>query len=331
MYEPRTIARIHVRKLLSASVRLSVGMAVTLSAGPAFAEDASPAQLDVRWTAPPECPSSLELADRVRARVPPGVRIRAQATVEHRASRYLATVLIETPESRGERTLDASTCEELASHVAVVVAVSAIDGAQEGPSRPERANSSPTVQPALPKASSETTRKSKARRPDIVLRLPLITDVGTLPAPSFGAAFALGLARHAWALEVSASRFFAREGIASSSPNRGATFTMSDVALRACLSVGERVAFMPCAGLNLTLLDAEGFGASTVFRASQMLWGPEVLASARFPLASQVSLRAGVAAVVPIERASFVIEGLGDVHTPEVVFFRGWVGPELRI
>jgi hypothetical protein len=90
--------------------------------------------VDVTWSAPDECPSSVELRRRVTARVPGDASVRARGRVEKRAGRYRLALDIATASMRGERAIEASTCDALASSAAVVIAMSvaAPEAARDG-------------------------------------------------------------------------------------------------------------------------------------------------------------------------------------------------------
>ncbi len=128
---------------------LAVAGALTGSSRSARA-DASEAQLDLRWTAPVECPSRAdELAEvsRILGEAK-GTRrqVAAIATVTRDGSGWHATLSTRTSQGAGDRVLDAASCDAIGHAVALIVAL-AVDEQTEAPAPP---TSEPSRSPAPP-------------------------------------------------------------------------------------------------------------------------------------------------------------------------------------
>ena len=297
--------------------------------------------LDVEWATPNECPSSGELRRRVAARLPVGLAVRARGRVEKRAARYRLSLEVSTASSRGERVLEAATCEELVESAAVVIAMSVAPAAErareeEVAAAAAPATAAPPSAPA-PAASPSPERPSEAplRRAEraparVLVRAELSGDAGLLPSAALGGGLAVGvvLAR-ALSLEANADLFGSQDSTVGASA-AGASFGLVTVGARACYALTHGLEIAPCVGVEVARIAASGFGAAKVSDADSVTWGPEALVAGRFPVAGPISVRFGLGAFVPISRQSFVISAAGTVHQPGAVALRTWFGPEVR-
>lgn len=310
--------------------------------------------VDVSWAAPDDCPSSAELRRRVTTRVPGGAALVARGRVQKRRGRYRLALDIATASSRGERELDASTCEELASSAAVVIAMSvAPPAAPEPDGEADAAGTSPTAAtdttttraapaPAAPFAASPAARSPdqptappSARAGDrasrFLVRAQVAGDSGLLPSASVGGGLALGVVvTRDLAIEASANVFGSQDGTLDGTPARGASFSLLSAGARACWTLTHGIEIAPCAGFEVARIAASGFGAARVNEVESVTWGPEVLLTGRIPVAGPLSLRLGIGGVAPISLQSFVINAAGTVHEPGAVALRTWAGPEVR-
>lgn len=246
---------------------------------------------------------------------PPGVTTRAR--IDEIGARYRATLDIETARSRGERVLEAETCEALASSAAVVIAMAA---ASEAPA--------PLAEPPRDEAPPKPSPPPSARAP-LGVRLSGVADAAMLPSLAAGAGVAVGVDPVARLhLEVHGAAFAAQDGLIDA--GRGARFSLWSAGARACWTVARAVPIAPCAGLVVDRLSAEGFGAERVSDGAAIVIAPEGLVSVRVAVAGPIDLRAGVGAIVPTSRPSFVIAGRGAVHEVPAITLRGFFGPEMR-
>ena len=86
----------------------------------------APADVELRWTAPPECPDAAAVEARVAeytAGVEPAEAIAVDATVEPIGERWRLRLVVVRGEARDERVLEDAACEGLAESAAVLVAI----------------------------------------------------------------------------------------------------------------------------------------------------------------------------------------------------------------
>jgi hypothetical protein len=304
--------------------------------------------VDVTWSAPEECPSSAELRRRVTTRVPADAAVRARGRVEKRAGRYRLALDIATASSRGERTLDASTCEALASSAAVVIAISVApasapdDEPAPAPASAPASASAPAPAPAaLPTVTAPSPSTDRATTPPphpadespsrFLVRAHVVGDAGLLPSATVGGGLAFGVMfLRDLSIEANANLWASQDGTVGGTPTRGASFGLFSAGARACWALTHGIEVAPCLGVEIARLSASGFGAVKVSDASAVTWGPEALLAGRLPVYGPISIRAGIGAFLPMSRQSFVINAAGTVHRPEPVAFRTWAGPEVR-
>lgn len=347
MESPRTL-------LVSAAMVALVSSASTrASAQPG---DVAPPSsgVDVVWSAPDDCPASEELRRRVIARVPADAAVRARGRVEKRAGRYRLALDVTTASSRGERTLDAPTCEALASSAAVIIAISvapataaASEEAAAASSSAPSASAAPSASveaeppaPAPPKAAAPSARPDRASEgaPEeiessarLLARAHVVGDAGLLPEATVGGGIAFGLlALHRLSVEGGANLFASQDGTVPSAPGRGASFSLLAFDARACWTLTHGVEVAPCVGLEVVRIAASGFGAAKVTDADTVTWGPEAALAGKIPIVGPLSVRVGIGGFAPISRQSFVINAAGTVHRPAFVAVRTWAGPEVR-
>ena len=319
--------------LLFATLAVAASVASVRGASAQPAADAP--SIDIAWSAPDECPPSAELARRVTTRLPPDAAVRARGRVDKRAGRYHLTLEITTASSRGERALDAATCEALASSAAVVIAISA------APTTPDPAPSSssppppppPPLPPPLPPSDrpSEIASPADSAAPRLLARAHIAGDAGLLPRAAVGGGLAIGfLALRSLSVEAGANLWAPQDGTVPGAPTLGASFALFSADARACLALTRGIELAPCLGIEVARISASGFGAAKLADASALTWGPEALLTGRLAIAGPVSVRIGLGAFVPISRQSFVINAAGTVHRPGAVALRTWAGPEVR-
>jgi hypothetical protein len=285
--------------------------------------------VDIEWTAAGDCPTSADLRGRVTARVPGDAVVRARGRAERVDDHWRLALDIETTSSRGERTLEAPTCDALASSAAVVIAMSV------APPSPAAAPPAPPAM-AAPAPAPAPDRVTESPRPDeppsrFLVRGQVIGDAGTLPSTAIGGGLAFGVRIiRELTVEAGANLFASQDGTVDASPARGASFTLLTAGVRGCWSLTRRIELAPCLGIDVERLSASGFGAAKVADATSVTWSPEALLALRLPIAGPIALRAGLGALLPMSRQSFVINAAGTVHRADAVAFRAWTGPEVQ-
>lgn len=257
---------------------------------------------------------------------PPGVKTRA--SIEKVGTRYRATLDIESARSRGERVLEADSCEALAKAAAVVVAMAvAPDREDTKPKAEETAAPAPIEE--RPVDRDVAPRREERAPARFALRADAVADSAMMPGLAAGLGVALGLEPiERLHLELHGALFAEQEGRVDA--GRGATFTLLSGGARACWALTRGVEIAPCAGLDVGRLGATGFGAQRVADGGAVVVAPEGLVALRVPLAGPIGLRAGLGVLAPISRQSFVITARGTIHEVPAITVRGFLGPEVR-
>ena len=285
------------------------------------------------WSAPKDCPAQTEVEQRMRDKLPAGAQAEARAHVEKNKQRFKLTLEIA---SRGERVLEADTCDAVIASAAVVLAMS------HAPEREkeEETGPPPKEEPKAPIVTAITNEPEKeAPKPPPVhtarslfgARAEGAIDVGLLPTATFGGGIAFGIDPiERLHVEIGGALYASQEATLANDTSRGATFRLLSGAARGCYSFTRRIEIGPCLGAEVVSLSANGFGAARVANATSTTWGPEAMAYALVPIAGPISLRAGAGAFFPLSRQSFVITSQGTVHRADAAAFRAFLGPEVR-
>lgn len=280
-------------------------------------------RVDLAWRAPSECPSRAEVVVELEARIPASARVAATADVSRTPNGYRVSVVVE---GGGERTIEATSCREIAASTALVLVMSATpaDAARRD------ASSASSASASLPASPSAPRERGDGERARLLGRVEGALDVGTLPSAAPGIGLSLGIvATSRLELEVFGRFYGSQEGTSSVDASRGAAFSYLAGGARACLALTRTVVVAPCVGAIVSRVDATGFGVLKPGAATAVTGGPELLATVRVPLLRGASLRVGIGVVAPISRQSFVITSLGAVHRPSAVDLAAFAGPEL--
>jgi hypothetical protein len=279
-----------------------------------------------------ECASTPMPAD------PPGVKTHAR--IEKVGARYRATLDIETTRSRGERVVEAESCEALARSTAVVVAMAVAperdaerDKVSEEPTKEEPRPAAPPPPPppvaeerkperdAAPRSATEST--------PVTVRVEAAADSALLPSLAIGGGIALGVrATEKLRFEARAAMFARQEERAFE--DRGATFSLASGGARTCYALTRDVELAPCLGIDVSAVGASGFGAARVGDGTAWIVSPEALLALRVRLGGPISVVAAAGVLAPLSRETFVITGRGTVHEVPAVLARGFLGPEVH-
>jgi hypothetical protein len=318
------------RRVRLAAAVFSILVGSAASASVASAEDG----LRLTWTAPSGCPS----AETVRAAALRGVDVRAakgdvleaDAHVAHGSSTSSDTwkVQLHTRRgtSRGEREIEASTCDGLAEATAVVLGLALVapDNDAIGPD------------PVPPPAPDRDTPAKEQRRTEghgaahaLAFGASVAGDRGMLPAAAIGGALTLAWTPGRLRIEAEARRWGSQNGSVAEYGS-GARFSVTSLGGRACwaaLKTG-RFELSPCTGADAHLVSAPGFGADTNYSRSAAWTALGGGGLGRISLTSWLAVRARAEAVIPLSRPTFIVENEGSVHRPSIVGAAGSVGLE---
>jgi hypothetical protein len=313
--------------------RFAPALALACVAGVARAAEGDAAgALDFSWNAPAPCPSAERVVELAReglgdlaTRGLPAVRARGDVRADEGGGRWRVALRTEGPRGRGERSLEAPTCEQLADEAALVLTLLARTEAER-----ERASERPSGA-----KGGATGRAAPERSWRALVRAGALVDGGNLPALSFGAGAAAGLVRGAWRVEVAGEYFVPRRR--DEGPRLG---TGGEVGLAAG---GPRACYRPvrpfaggweasgCAGGEVGSMWGEGFGLARVKGGSGVWAALTAGAWLNAPLgATPLALRFGGEGGRVVRAPHFDIEGYGRVFEPASWFVRLGLGVEWR-
>jgi hypothetical protein len=276
-------------------------------------------------------------------------------SVEGRIELHLETV---DNGLRGERTLRAATCEELASAAALIIAL-AVDPktvaarSKDASATAAAASSTPSAappaaapepNPAAVPAPIKAPAPANAEKPERsgapvtgLVEGDLAFDWGALPGLSIGPSLSGGFALSRLRLRVGATYFaprFAEALPKPDTPTRGGDVSLLVLGLAGCYSLTPRAAELGvCAELEGGALLAVGSGFDHTNDAIKPWLGAGASVDLTVPISEPVALRVGIGAMVPFGRSPVLFrENTGDdtqkrtIHQPFYVSGRAAVG-----
>jgi hypothetical protein len=282
------------------------------------------------WNAPPGCPTAAAVASDVQRILGGSSSHRATAradVVELGSQRWSVHLVTNVDDAPGERSLEANSCEALASATALILALT-VDPARAlatmpPPSRPQQ----PAPRPGPP---AQTSTRDPLQ---VLVAAAGVGETGTLPSPSVGGEISLGVLFGPVRGEISGTDWFSQDATANT--GQGTHIHLLDGALRGCFRgrFGDRFEMDPCAGAALVLASSNGFGEDKSFERSSS-WSTldaDLLSSWR--IAGPLALRASLGFGVPLARPSFILldpQGQTFLHRAYWIAGRGTLGLEVR-
>jgi hypothetical protein len=348
-----------------------VGLA--MGSRPAFATPHDAGPLDLEWIAPPGCPTRDAVLDDVTRILGPK-RIEALARVAARAVLFRGEdarwhVVITVPGGAGgERTLEASSCEEVANAAVLVLALrvdptsfapemplpsppAAIASAfppseapapapsDVPPQPPKPPPSAPREQPA-PLAGTEAPPDPSAapNSPShygILVGTAVVGGVGALPSADLGIEVTATLKRGRLRLEPLLGTSLVQHADVARSASEGAALRLARGGLRGCYAaIDLRLTLSGCVTGEVDWFWADGYGATTPENANarEAAFGAGALATWR--LARRLVLRAQVEGLVGVSPPTFVIDDTAgnvasQVYRPAALIARATLGAEV--
>lgn len=289
-----------------------------------------PAAIAVTWTAPEGCPSEDEIKAEVR-RMAGTAAPAAEATEVHATvsrdpgNTWQLTLTTKVGSREGERKLSASDCAELGRAAALVIALMINPAAD--PSAAPPVVTPPPAPPPAPPPPPEPPRTSR-----FALGAAILIGSGEMPdgAMGLGARFAAG--GGTFSAQLRGDLWFPRDASSAAKPSAGGSFDAVDVGLGACLTArpDRRLGPNLCAGAAVTGTHAAGFGVNNPGAATAIFAGAFLEGALRVKLTMRNALRLGVEGLVPFERPSFALAGVGAVFRPAPIWLRGSLGWELN-
>jgi hypothetical protein len=284
--------------------------------------------------------------------------LKLDVVLERTSPGYAARIrVIDTAGRAGkERRLGAADCEQLADAVSVALAL-ALGAADVSPAS-EHAAARSVVQPTAREASLGMAQPMAGASvapvaPDAgVTSLPelpapaawvpslsvwLLADVGSLPAPSLGAALSAEVAWQSFSLRALGTLLFEQHAELDSplSPPPGADLELLTGSLLACSApfgpVIDELSAQACLGVEVGRLAGAGTGVPNPRRGSALWLAPRLDVGALWSVPrSALRLGASLTALAPLNRDEFELTNSGTVHQPPNIVGRLSFGVGLR-
>jgi hypothetical protein len=288
--------------------------------------------LSLSWNAPQGCPSKAMVTNEVK-RILGGTTLhRATAradVVELGPQRWTVHLVTDVDDVPGERSLEANSCDALASATALILAFT-VDPARALAATPPR--SSPTQSAPQPTPPAQTSSRNTLQ---ITATASGAGEIGSLPSTSVGGEVSIGVLLGPVRGEISAADWFAQDAGAPAAPGQGTRIHLLDGALRGCFRVrlGDKFEVDPCGGATLVFASSSGFGEDVKFEESSSWTTLDAGLLSSWRIAGPLALRATLGLGVPLTRPSFVLldpQGETFLHRTSVVVGRASLGLEVR-
>jgi hypothetical protein len=337
------------------SWQLVLALPLTLSSRLAFAESRTPVDAQhfhLTWQAASECPQGEAVADRIRSlltREPsllaPALDAKARLSELPSGEFRLDLELIENNERR-QRTVQAKTCEEVAEAGALIIAL-AIDPqlgreSLEHPVRDDSTGSSPR-----PRAAGATEiasqqpepRPIRARpqdaheppEPSTTAKLPglqrsgqfgvglaALLDSGSLPDLALGAEANLRSRWQPLELQLGGAWLPPHREPSTANPTTGGYVQLLTFDARGCWlrAIQRSIGVGGCLVVELGRRHAEAFGAVRNGTGNTPWIAPGAGFLFSYRLRRELSWRARLDGLVPLDRAEFIVENVGSLPAP---------------
>jgi hypothetical protein len=307
------------------------------------------AGLDLRWTAPPSCPSATEVRDAIERLGPAadaGVgEFVVDATIRPIDAGFELELVVVVDGDRSERRLQAADCGDLARATALVAAtmfdplaiahrVALLEQAElaSAVAVPDPAPD-PMLDPVLdpvpgpaPTAPSDDrgapprTDPRRRPRPAASLRVEGLAGVAALPRLDAGLSLAAGVALRRLRVEVGAIHLFAQTREHPRVPDVALRARATAAVVRACAvpRVGDWE-FPVCGGGEVGVMSAQGQGAAVTdaVRVRRPWAAALVEAHAAWRVTPRFAVWIGVQGLVALARPRFTVAALEPfVRTP---------------
>jgi hypothetical protein len=314
---------------------------ISTALAPAVADVAE--RLQLRWEAPPACPSEAEVRDRIGAylgrdefdETVDDVRVDARVASMHGGA-WALTVEVRVGEESVRRRIEAPRCADTRDAAALIIAV-ALD-----PLRVSRQAPPPWRKPA----TTESPPSPPAARPPPVTPIPVppsrrrwadvrvggVMEVGAAPRVTGGVALEVALVGRRFRVGLVSRYLPPRTVRPFDRPSAAGVRVQTGVlGVRGCFvpSVG-RIELPSCAQIDAGATRAEGVDLQ-ISRVTHRPWvtaavGQEIVWHSRRGFGAWIAVDAAATLVAP----RFVVDDLGTVYTPGWAAFRLLAGPSAR-
>lgn len=300
---------------------------------------------DLRWSAPAECPSDTYVATqvtRLTSRTPePRLEVDGKAWRDE-SGRWRVALVTRFGDDRGERIVDADTCDHAADATALIVAMM-IDpaGVRARLDTETKAVSSEPPSPppadalaAQPPRSPDRASTDSGRELQGLVAAYGAVDAGALPRAGYGGGAALGIrvplddGPSPVRLRAEGTfTFFPARRTESADGAPSADVRLITGAARVGLVYGMLVEVGPSVGYEIGSLAGEGVGVKRANNGAALWQAALVGAGARWPARGPIGVRASAELVVPFARPEFELSDAA-IHRPSALGGRGTVGAD---
>jgi len=297
--------------------------------------------IDIQWEAPGECPD----AQGVRAAIerllgrpletlaaPPNVRASGKVR-KNDAGNWEVKVELAVGERVESDDLVAKRCSALADAMALKVAL-AIDplAVANSMSQPPPSPAPAPAPRTAPAPRRDTTSERPKHVPALALRFVGGFALGPLPAATPGVGLYASITRRSLRAELGGEAFWGGVAHYAELPNVGAKLQLFVGSVRGCATPASGAWTFPvCAGLELGLMRANGYGVQDTKQTSG-LWGGLVIGPAvQLHLTGRLSVWLETAASVTLLAPEFHMRNLDTLYTPPTAGARASVGFETTL
>lgn len=280
--------------------------------------------VDLRWSAPTDCPTGASLREGLSKRLGREVTfsadapVRVEAEVVARGAGYELDLRTRSASHSDQRRLQASSCNELARATLLIASVLLLaEPAGEAPSAAHSPDMLP--EPARPRSWF------------VSASVRAVGDVGSLAAASLGPAFGIGLGLSALRFELAAIILPSQRLDAPEPESGSATLQLTAASAGACWEFFDGPLLSPCLRVELGRLRGRGLELQSTQTADGLWLVTWIGARGGLPLLEWLLLRAELSLGLPLSRPAFAVEGLGTLHKVPAAVGRLELGVEVRL
>jgi len=303
--------------LLPLFAALAAGQAA--SAQTARARETPGEVLELAWVAPPGCPASAavrtEVLELARVDRKASSRLRANGVVRRSDHTWQLELTTEFDGLSGERALSASSCRALTDAAILTLALILNPDVERRVSEPTR----------TPPGEDESAPLHVVLSGRAGFQLGVLEELG--PDFALGAGLSLGSAS-LWAYAGFAPPQNAR---VTGSSGPGGRIWAGSASLLGCWDFSTETPFGPCAGADFTRVEGDGISVANPERAVTYWASGQLGLRAGVRLGAFVTLRLEGFALLPAQRPSLFLEGVGRVLRPEPIGGKLHAGADFQL
>jgi len=295
----------------------------------------------IDWRAPPECPATADIRERVAQMLGDQAEDTLQRApgsmtgrVEQEGGQWTLTLHIENPAGVSDDRVTGGDCRMLAEVAAVKVAVAvspeAVVETLEEARRPQPVARAET--PVAPQPEPPAAAKTPSPAPSGFLRLAGAVGDGVLPRIDAGVGVAGGVLIRQLRVELGATYWFPMTVTAPGADDDGGRIFMVSGYADACPVPGlGPLEFPVCLGIELGDVEGRGIGIDDPKRARRLWVGARVGPALVWRMTRRLALWVQAQGVVALLRPGFSLEEHGIIHRSAGVALRGVLGMEVRL